>query len=71
MDVRCIAMIGDRDKEIELGGVNLSKADRLEICLAQRLMGYIDTCTPHELIRIFRLVLGDCDEARMLEKELK
>jgi hypothetical protein len=64
-------MIGDRNKEIELGGVNLSKADKLEVCLAHRLMSHIDTCTPHELLRIFRLVLGDCDEARMLEKELE
>jgi hypothetical protein len=64
-------MKGDRNKEIELGGINLSKAEKLEICLARRLMSHIDTCTPHELVRIFRLILGDCNEAKMLEKELQ
>lgn len=60
-----------RGKHIELQGVNLSKIDKLEICLAKKILDKIDTCSPKELLWIARQVLATCPEMQMLEDELK
>lgn len=67
-------MNGDRNKEIHLHGVNLSRLEKLEISLARKLMNHIDCCSHEELLRIAKLILkNDIEvlEVRLFEEELK
>jgi len=64
-------MEGDRNKNIFLQGANLFKIEKLEICLARKLMAHIDSCSHEELLKMAKMLLGDIDEVLLFEKELK
>lgn len=64
-------MEGDRNKEIKWGGCNLSKIEKLEICVARNIMTHIDGCSIEELLRLAKIVIPDCREVKLLEEELK
>jgi len=64
-------MEGDRNKQIKWGGCNLSKIEKLEICIARRFMNHIDCCSIEDLIRLAKIVIPDCSEIKILEEELK
>ena len=62
---------GHRGQDFELGGCKLSKSDKLQICLARRLLDKIDFCDPFALIEIYEQILGPCKELELLEDELR
>ena len=64
-------MEGDRNKQIKWGGCNLSKLEKLEVCLARKLMAHIDACSHNELLKMAKMFLGETAEVRLFEEELK
>lgn len=64
-------MEGNRNKEIKEGGFNLSKREKLEVCLARKLMSHIDTCSHEELLKMAKMFLGEIIEVRLFEETLK
>ncbi len=64
-------MTPDRNKKIELQGCNLTKIEKLEICIARRILEHINGCPIEELIQIAKIVVPECWETRLLEQELK
>ncbi len=62
---------GHRGQDFELSGCKLSKSEKLQICLAKRLVDKIDYCDPFELIKIYEQILGPCKELELLEDELR
>lgn len=64
-------MEGDRNKEIKWGGCNLSKIEKLEICIARKIMNHIDCCSIEQLLELAKKVIPDCGEIKILEQELK
>ena len=64
-------MEGDRNKQIKWGGINLSKLEKLEICLARKLMAHIDSCSHEELLKMAKMFLGEISEVKLFEEELK